>query len=687
MVTTLPKKDFTSFDLHAIVNELKDELNDARINNVYQLDAKTLLLKLHKINQSPINLVLEAGRRMHLTNYSLEKPQMPPSFCMTLRKYLPGAWITNLEQYEFERIAIFHIKTKIGMMQLILELFGEGNIILTGEKGEILQALFFKRMRDRNIVRNETYQYPPSSGKNPFKITHEELNTALKAGGETEIVRCLIRTLGIGGLYGEELLQRANVEKTKACSQISQAQEEAVFNTLTELLSTASGQQLEPSIILDEAGGFMDVIPFKLKRYENCKSQSYNTFSEALDEFYVRVTAAEKAVAGIDVSQFKRESERLKRMVTEQEQALKENERKMERDKHIGDTIYAHFNELQVLLEKFSSARNRGRDIIEVTMQVAADKKAGKNPESFYESFDGRNLAINLCINDVHFSLGLRKSLYENAADYYNRGKHAKQKSISVCAALEDSRKKLAEIEKQLSKVEALKIAAPAEAMEDLETRKVASKEWFEKFRWFHSSEGFLVVAGKDAVSNEVLIKKYTDSYDVVFHADIVGSPFVVVKTEGKEPSEQTLKEAGEYAAAFSRAWRESMGAVDVYWVKPEQLSKSGPSGEFVAHGAFAVTGKRNWMRGTALSMAIGLIETEEQIKFIGGPVESVKSKTKVIVVLNPGDLTGKDILKLILRSLTLKLPKDQRQKMGKASIEAIREFVPYTKGRIIDNS
>ena len=114
--------------------------------------------------------------------------------------------------------------------------------------------------------------------------------------------------------------------------------------------------------------------------------------------------------------------------------------------------------------------------------------------------------------------------------------------------------------------------------------------------------------------------------------------------------------------------------------------SKSGPSGEFVAHGAFAVTGKRNWMRGTPLKMAIGVVYDEEQAKFIGGPVDAIKSKTKAYVVLSPGDLTGKDLLKIVLRSLTLKFPKEQREKMGKTSIEAVREYVPYTKGRITEN-
>jgi predicted ribosome quality control (RQC) complex YloA/Tae2 family protein len=683
-VTALPKKDFTSFDLYAVVQEIKPQLVDARVNNVYQLDAKTLLFKLHKVNQPPIQLVLEAGRRLHLTSYAQEKPQAPPAFCMTLRKYLPGAWISDLKQYEFERVVTFEFRAREGNIKLVLELFGEGNLILTKEQGEILQALFFKRMRDRNIVRNEVYQLPPSKAKNPFKVTKDDLAEGLKAAGDAEVVRAIVRLLGVGGLYAEELLLSAGVEKTKLCSVLGNDEVEAVFGALQGLLSSVS-EKLEPNIVLDEADGFVDVAPVKLKRYEGFKQKSYSTFNEALDEFYVRVTAAEKAVAGIDVGQFRREAERLKRMIAEQERTLQEEDRKTAVDKRIGDTIYEHLNDLQALLERFAATWRQGGDLPAVVAQVKAAKKTGSMPDALFEGFDGRNLSITVSLGELSFSLSLRKSIYENATEFYDRGKRAKQKTSSVVAAMEDSRKKLADIEKQLSKVEALKAAAPAEAIEEVESRRVQTKEWFEKFRWFKSSEGFLVVAGKDVVSNEVLVKKYTDAYDLVFHVDIVGSPFAVIKTEGKEPGEATLAETAEFAADYSRAWRESMGAVDVYWVKPEQLSKSGPSGEFVPRGAFMVNGKRSWLRGTPLRFALGIVEGEEPY-FIGGPVEAVKAQTKVYLVLVPGDLTGKDFLKQVLRSLLLKMPKEQREKLDKASIEDIREFVPYTKGRIAPN-
>jgi predicted ribosome quality control (RQC) complex YloA/Tae2 family protein len=676
VLNPLRKKDFSSFDVAFVVHELKQAIANSRVNNIYQFDAKTLLLKLHKTDCPPLRLVMEAGSRLHLTSYALKPPQAPPAFCMALRKYLRGAWIVNVEQYEFERIVIVYFKTKTGMMRLILELFGDGNIILTGEKGEILQALIFKRMRDRNIIRNEIFQFPPSIGKNPFKVAKEELEDSLKELGDVEVVRAIARFLGVGGFYAEEILLRANVEKNTHCSALSTSEVDAIFDGLQSLLSAVSGFKTEPHIVLAEDASFLDAVPFKLKRYETCTSKSYSSFNEALDEFYLRATAAKKAVASVKVNKITQEAERLKRIIAEQEKALHEDEAKAERDKRIGDVIYAHSSEFQTLLDRFAAAKREGKDWNALISEVLATK------ESFVESFDARNLVVNVCVDDLRFSLNLRRTLFENAAEYYERGKKAKQKSAGALTALEESRRKLSEVEQKIREAEALRTIKPAEVMKEIVKRKVKRKEWYEKFRWFTSSDGFLVVAGKDAVSNEVLVKKHAEPSDPVFHADVAGAPFVVVKTEGKATSEQALREAGEFAVAFSRAWREGVGSADVYWVKPEQLSKSGPSGEYVPHGAFAVIGKRNWMRGVPLQLAVGVVE-DEKFRFVGGPVEVVKAKTKVYVTLVPGDVSGKKFLNQILQALMLKLSKERREKVGKASIEQIREFVPYTKGRI----
>jgi predicted ribosome quality control (RQC) complex YloA/Tae2 family protein len=682
----MQKREFTSVDVSVVVRELKETIVNSRVNKVYQLDPKTLVFKLHKTDEPPMRLVMEAGRRLHLTTYALENPHAPPSFCMALRKYLSGAWITDVAQHEFERIVIFQFRTKSGTLGLVLELFGDGNIILTGEKAEILQALVFKQMRDRNIMRNEVFQFPPSISVNPFKVTKAALQEALRNSGDTEVVRAAARFLGVGGFYAEEILLKAIVDKKRRCSELKDSDFTSIFDQLQSLLSSVTAPVLEPVIVLAEDGTFLDVAPFRLKRFEAYKIQHFSSYNLALDEFYARATTIEKAVDSPQIDKLTREAERLKRVIAEQEQALHEGENEAERNKQIGNVIYANSVEIENLLEKSVTAKREGRELFPILSEVTAAEDSTNKAKIHIESFDARNQALNISLEGLHFSLSLRKTLFENAAEYYDRSKKAKQKSVGARSALDESRKKLSEIEQKLSEAETAKLAKPKEEMKRMAQLKMKNKEWFEKFRWFKSSDDFLVVAGKDSVSNEVLIKKHATQEDVVFHAEITGAPFVVVKSDGKEISEQTLREAGEFAAAYSRAWREGTGSADVYWVKQDQLSKSGPSGEYVPHGAFAVHGKRNWTRSVPLRLAIGVILNGETI-FVGGPVEAVKNRTNVYVTIVPGDITGKELLKRILGVAASKLPKEQREKVGKASIESIRDMVPYTKATLTDSS
>jgi len=680
-------KEFTSFDVAAVVRELKETILDFHVSNVYQLDSKTLLLKLHKPDKPAFGLVLESSRRLHLTSYIVEKPTVPPAFCMALRKYLRNAILANVEQYEFERVVVFFFKTKIGEFKLILELFGEGNIILVDEKGKIVQALTYKRMRDRNILRSETFAFAPSGGKNPLKISKEDLLKELKSFGDVEVVRALTRLLSIGGIHSEEVLLRAGIDKTKSCSTLNEAAINSIYANLQILLSKVLTDKLEPCIVQDESGKFVDVVPFRLKCYEGFSCKFFSSFNEALDEFYIQIAFIEKASVNLEVDKLKREAERFKRMLESQERALAEAKAEALKNKQIGDIIYAHIGELQVLLDKLWNAKKSGKDWNTIVSEILAEKRSGIKPSIFFESLDTKSLIVHVSIEDLHFSLGLHARLYDDAARYYERSKRAKQKMEGVKASLEETHRKMAEIEAKIKQAEALEHAKRVETAGIMAKRKIKRKEWFEKFRWFASSDGFLVVAGKDAVSNEVLIKKYTSADDIVFHADITGAPFVVIKTEGKKPSQQCIREAAEFAVAFSRAWREGFASAEVYWIKPNQLSKGGPSGEYVPHGAFVVSGKRNWLHGVPLKIAIGVITTEKEgeIEFIGGPVDAVKAKTNAYVIIVPGDLTGKKLLKHVQKTLSQKSPKEQQEKILKTSIEQIREFIPYNKGRRLE--
>jgi predicted ribosome quality control (RQC) complex YloA/Tae2 family protein len=125
---------------------------------------------------------------------------------------------------------------------------------------------------------------------------------------------------------------------------------------------------------LGDDSSFIDVVPFKLNRYEGCKP-SVGSFNEALDEFYLRITAAEKAGASVETDKLKQEVQRLKRVVAEQEKSVGEDEAKSERDRQIGNVIYAHFNELQAFQGQLLDANQRGHDWNTITTTILGAKK------------------------------------------------------------------------------------------------------------------------------------------------------------------------------------------------------------------------------------------------------------------------------------------------------------------------
>ncbi len=96
----MPEQKFqlSSFDLKILVRELNEQLKGFYLNKIYQINPTTLLLKFAKPGEAKRNLIIEAGRRIHLTRYEVEKPLRPPPFCAALRKHLSNARLLDIEQ-------------------------------------------------------------------------------------------------------------------------------------------------------------------------------------------------------------------------------------------------------------------------------------------------------------------------------------------------------------------------------------------------------------------------------------------------------------------------------------------------------------------------------------------------------------------------------------------------------------
>ena len=660
----------TSFDICALTPELDRLIKGYRIDNIYQVNPTTLLLKLRRPSQPPLHLIIEAGRRLHLTSYALKRPQKPPTFCMALRKHLRNGKVKGIHQHEFERIVTMEVSKKEGDFQLISELFGEGNIILVNPENKILQALAYRRMRDRNVLRGEVFQHAPSSGRNPLKQNRQDFGE-IKGLGQLEVVRSLTKFLSIGGFYAEEILLRAQVDKNVSCDSLTEEEINKIFEQLHQILSIIKTGNVEPRILINEEGEWIDVTPLPLKKYAHFDQKMYETLNEALDEYYTEMAVKEGVVEvakGVE-----RELARQQRILQRQRKALEDLKGQIERNKGIGDVIYMHFNDLIFLLKKIMDEKRDGKPWERIISSIEEGKEAGRVPDTYFHSIEPRRLILNVSVENSIFPLNLRRSVQANATKYYTRAKKAKKKLEGAEKALRVTETKIEELRQRIGRVK--------------ETRKPLSKRrkkaWYEKFRWFHSSDGFLVIGGKDATTNEILVKRHMEPHDIVFHADILGAPFVFIKTGGKTPPEQTIRESAQLAASYSRAWREMLGAVNVYWVTPEQVSKSPPSGQYLKKGAFMIHGSKNYVRGVPLRVAIGIKMKEEVVMIIGGPVEAIAHQTNVCVEVIPGEQTSSRLAKQIRQLLAERAPKTFKKRILETSLEEIQSFIPLGRGMI----
>lgn len=258
----------------------------------------------------------------------------------------------------------------------------------------------------------------------------------------------------------------------------------------------------------------------------------------------------------------------------------------------------------------------------------------------------------------MEIKIDLTKTLAENANAYFEKAKKIKNKILGAEKALKETQEKIANLEKK-----------EVEISNKPKVKEKKNKKWFEAFRYFISAENFLVVGGKDATSNEVLIKKYSTNQDIVFHSDVFGSPFFVIK-DGIKAGEKTLKETARICASYSRAWKHELGSCDVYCVNYDQVSKTAKSGEFLSKGSFMIYGERRWFKNVELKIYIGF---QGKNAILRGSDENLEHYACII----PGSEKAKDIVEKIKKAykrknIILEIPDEE-----------IQRLIPYNKGHL----
>ena len=629
-------KSMSNVDIYTVSNELNNLLSGARVDKSFQPTKDIVVMRFHVPGTGRIDLVMQCGSRIHTSQYPLENPTTPPTFPMLLRKRIKGAHVESIRQHNFDRVVEIRVK-KDKYYTIIVELFDKGNIILLDDENNIILPLKRKQWSTRDISSKKEYLFPEERGINPLTVNEEEFK-GLFDDEESDAVRTLAKN-GLGSLYAEEIIKRANenidVDKNTPNSEITEEQIAGIFHAFKDLFDSLTQESIKPQIVKKD--NKEDVVALDLKKYDEFEKTYYETFNEACDEFYSKKVNTD--IKNVKESAWNKKVNKFEKRLHLQEETLDNFYKTIEESQHKGEVIYSNYPTIENIINVVNQARSNDYSFKEIGKTLKKAKKDGMPEAQIYEGIDPMGV-LTLNIDDTTLIIDPKLTIAENAENYYEKGKKAKRKTKGALIAIENTKKQLEDIK-----------AKKDIAMENIAVPKKRVKKnlkWYEKLRWFLSSDNVLVVGGRDANSNESIVKKYLEPNDIYLHADIHGASSTAIKLNGAKLNDTLLKESGEFAASFSSAWSLGFSTQDVYWVHPDQVSKTPESGEFLAKGSFVIRGHRNYIRGARVKLAIGIVDYEGK-RIMAGPIEAVEAHCENYVVLKPGFTKKEAIAKKII--------------------------------------
>ena len=629
----------SNVDIFTVSNELNNLLSGARVDKSFQPTKDIVVMRFHVPGTGRIDLVMQCGSRIHTSQYPLENPTTPPTFPMLLRKRIKGAHVESIKQHNFDRVVEIRVK-KDKYYTIIVELFDKGNIILLDDENNIILPLKRKQWSNRDISSKREYVFPQERGINPMSISEDEFKEVF-SDEESDVVRTLARN-GLGSLYAEEVIKRANeiteVDKNTPNTELNDEQLDGLYKGFKNLFDTLTDGTIKPQIVKSDSKE--DVVALDLINYEDFEKTYYETFNEACDEFYSKKVNTD--IKSIKESAWNKKVNKFEKRLHLQQETLDNFYKTIEDSQHRGEVIYSNYPTIENIVNVVNQARAKDYSFKEIGKTLKKAKKEGMAEAQIYESIDKMGV-LTLRIEDTTLNIDPKLTIPENAESYYEKAKKAKRKTKGAQIAIENTKKQLEEIK-----------AKKDIAMENIAVPKKRVKKnlkWYEKLRWFLSSDGHLVIGGRDANSNENVVKKYLDKNDVYLHADIHGASSIAIKLNGDELNDKLIKESGEFAASFSSAWSMGFTSQDVFWVHPEQVTKTPESGEFLAKGSFVIRGHRNYIRGARVKLAIGIVDYEGK-RIMIGPIEALEAHCENYVVIKPGFTKKEALAKKIIHKI-----------------------------------
>lgn len=540
-----------------IVKELKDVLLESRIEKIFQPESDEIVMNI-RANRQNLKLLLSASAsypRIHLTEASKQNPDVPPMFCMLLRKHLTGGKITNIEFHDYERMVTLYIDSAdelgdISTKRLIIEIMGRhSNIILVNSQNNIIDAI--KRVDHdissvREVLPGKPYSLPPAQNKTSLEeldigkfINTVDLNNTMA------VEKLLLNTIkGFSPLICREICLRCGIEPKTSISSLSRQELSDLSSVLNDIKDALVSEAFTPCIVYDgiDKEKPVDFHCLKLQQFDNVKY--FDSINTVLDIYY------------------------------------------SEKDRF--ESLKQKKTDLQKILSVNIDRCNKKKAIQEQTLREVADRDKLKlygeliiaNMYAIPKNADKVSLLNYYSDNNEYIEVPLDPNLtpQQNSQKYYKKYMKAKNTFAATSQQLDETLKELSYLESvQLylencnspQEIDDIKQELAEQGYLSLKKKKNQNKQ--DKPlppHHFKSTDGFDIFVGKNNKQNDRLTLRQSSANDIWLHTRNTPGSHVIIKSNGAQVPDNTLLEAAMLAAFFSKAKFSSNVPVDYTLVR-----------------------------------------------------------------------------------------------------------------------
>ena len=543
--------------------ELDEALAGGRIDRITQPEKDTVVMVIRANNENKALLLCASpnNARCHLTASRFSNPLEPPALCMLLRKQLTGGRILSVEQVGGDRIVHINMEVtgELGdreTRRLVLEIMGRhSNLMLLDGNGRILEAarhVNAEMSRVRQIQPGMAYEAPPAQDRlSPEGLTGEALLEKIREQGDIPFRKALAGAVtGLSFPAAQEIARRVLAPGEENPEDPADACERAA--ALLERLP----RMKSPRVLYADDGEAVDVFPFPYLSRDPDRQKEFRTLSEALEAYYGTRDMQDrlKQKSATMVRLLKGHVERCEKKLAMQEEELA-NAARMEAYRVMGEVLNAHLYELKKGMEEAVLPNWYDPDGGTVTVPLDIRLTPSQNAQRYFKKYQKARSA--------------RKTAAEQ-----------KEKTLAELDFLEgmllDTDKCVGESELEEIRAELVRAGYMKRVINRRQQRALPQSKPY----LYRSADGIEIAVGKNAAQNDRLTLGAKPD-EMWLHAKDMPGSHVIVRAEGEIPQE-TLKQAAQLAAWYSKGQRSSSVPVDYTRRRYVKKPSGAPAGQVI---------------------------------------------------------------------------------------------------------